>query len=144
MAFFKQLGNEAVKALRSYSGDTVFLSAAASFAANVTAADGQIDEAEIESAISGMQSNQLLAKSFSAAQIEDAVNSALIRAKSRVGRMENKRNLEALFTRPIEQRQDVFLIGADVADQGGIGEEEDKVLTEGAKILNVDKKALLG
>jgi tellurite resistance protein len=145
MAFFKKLGDDAVKALASYSGDKAFLLGAASFAANVTAADGSIDDAEIDAAIAGMQANQLLGKSYSSSQIEEAVNAALVRAKTRGGRMENKRNIEALLTRPIELRQDVFLIGADVADQGGsIGPEEDAVLTEGAKLLNVNKNSLLG
>ena len=49
----------------------------------------------------------------------------------------------AIAERPIEQRQDVFLIGADVADFGGISEVEHKALDEIAAALLVDKSALL-
>ncbi|MGU3423165.1 Tellurite resistance protein TerB, partial [Methylobacterium sp. D54C] len=45
--------------------------------------------------------------------------------------------------RPIEQRQDVFLIGADVADIDGISEVEHKALDEIAGARQVDKSALL-
>jgi tellurite resistance protein len=130
--------------LSSYAGDTTFLKGVASAAANVTAADGSIDDNEIDSAISGMQSNPLVSTSYTSSQIEEALNAALSRAKSRAGRMENKRNIEALMTRDVSVRQDVFLIAADVADQGGIGPEEQVVLNDIAKLLNVDGAKLLG
>jgi tellurite resistance protein len=132
------------KTLNSYTGDTTFLKGVASAAANVTAADGSIDDNEIDSAISGMQANPLVSASYSSSQIEEALNAALSRAKSRAGRMENKRNIEALMTRDVSVRQDVFLISADVADQGGIGSEEQVVLNDIAKLLNVDGAKLLG
>jgi tellurite resistance protein len=58
--------------------------------------------------------------------------------------MENKRNIEALVARDATVRQDVFLIAADVADQGGIGAEEEKVLIDIGGLLNLDAKKLLG
>jgi tellurite resistance protein len=57
--------------------------------------------------------------------------------------MENKRNIEALVSRDATVRQDVFLIAADVADQGGIGPEEMVVLTDIGGLLNLDAKKLL-
>jgi tellurite resistance protein len=48
------------------------------------------------------------------------------------------------MTRDVAVRQDVFLIAADVADQGGIGSEEQVVLNDIAKLLNVDGAKLLG
>jgi tellurite resistance protein len=38
----------------------------------------------------------------------------------------------------------VFLIAADVADQGGISELEHKALAEIAEVLDVEKAVLLG
>lgn len=144
MGFLQNLLDQGKRAVAGYSGDAIFLNAATSAAANVTAADGKIDDAEIETAITGMQSNPILNGSFSGAKIEEALGAALTRAKTRLGRMENKRHLEALSVRPIEQRQDVFLIAADVADNGGIGDDERKVLDDIAKALNVDGAKLLG
>jgi tellurite resistance protein len=90
-----------------------------------------------------MQSNSIVSASFNSTQISDAYGLALIRAKTRAGRMENKRNIEALVARDATVRQDVFLIAADVADQGGIGPEEMVVLTGIGGLLNLDAKKLL-
>lgn len=137
------LFSSARKALNSYTGDTNFLKGVASAAANVTAADGKIDDNEVDAAIKGMQSNALVAASFNSSQIEEAYGAALVRAKTRAGRMENKRFIESLMTRDVSVRQDVFLIAADVADQDGIGAEERVVLTDIGKLLNVDADKLL-
>ncbi len=144
MGFLQNILDQGKRTLASYSGDAVFLAAAAAAAANVTAADGSIDDAEVDSAISGMMANPILSKSYTSAKIEEALNGALTRAKTRAGRIENKRAIEQLSTRAVEQRQDVFLIAADVADNGGIGDDERKVLDEIAKSLNVDGAKLLG
>jgi tellurite resistance protein len=143
MSFLSNILSTAKKTINSYAGDAAFLKGVASAAANVTAADGSIDDNEIESAISGMQANPIVSASYSSSQIEEALNGALSRAKSRAGRMENKRFIEALMTRDVSVRQDVFLIAADVADQGGIGQEEHVVLNDIAKLLNVDGQKLL-
>jgi tellurite resistance protein len=143
MGIFSKIMDTANKAITSYAGDKTFLNGVASAAANVTAADGSIDDNEIDSAIKGMQANAIVSASYSASQIEEALSAALSRAKSRAGRMENKRFIEALVTRDITVRQDVFLISADVADQGGIGNEERVVLADIGKLLNVDDNKLL-
>lgn len=144
MGLLSKIFSDARKAVNSYVGDDAFLKGVASAAANVTAADGQIDEAEVDAAIKGMQSNSIVSASFNSTQISDAYSSALIRAKTRAGRMENKRYIEALVGREVAVRQDVFLIAADVADQDGIGDDEMKVLNDIAGLLNLDAKKLLG
>lgn len=144
MGFLAKVFSTARDAVNSYAGDDAFLKGVASAAANVTAADGSIDDDEVEAAIRGMQSNAIVGASFNSTQINDAYSMALIRAKSRAGRMENKRYIEALVARDATVRQDVFLIAADVADQGGIGDDEMKVLNDIAGLLNLDAKKLLG
>lgn len=144
MSFLKSALEKASRAVASYQGDQAFLLGAASAAANVTAADGSIDDSEIESAIGGMMANPILSASYTAAKIEEEVGNGLRRAKTRAGKMENRRFIEALATRPVELRQDVFLIAADVADNGGIGDAEKRALDEIAKSLNVDGAKLLG
>jgi tellurite resistance protein len=143
MSFLSNVLDRAKKTITSYAGDTSFLKGVASAAANVTAADGSIDDSEIEAAIAGMQANPIVSASYNSSQIEEALNGALSRAKSRAGRMENKRFIEALMTRDVSVRQDVFLIAADVADQDGIGAQEQVVLNDIAKLLNVDGAKLL-
>jgi tellurite resistance protein len=143
MSFFKKFLDTANKTISSYTGDKAFLAGVAAAAANVTAADGSIDDSEIDAAISGMQANPLVGASYNASQIEEALTAALTRAKSRAGRLENKRAIEALMARDISVRQDIFMIAADVADQGGIGDQERVVLAEIGKLLNVDDNKLL-
>jgi tellurite resistance protein len=143
MSFFKKFLDQANATLASYTGDKVFLNGVASAAANVTAADGSIDDNEIDAAISGMQANPLVAASYTSSQIEEAFTAALTRAKTRAGRLDNKRNIEALVTRDVSVRQDVFMIAADTADQGGIGDQEKAVLLDIGKLINLDAEKLL-
>ncbi|MGV7032904.1 tellurite resistance TerB family protein [Methylobacterium symbioticum] len=131
------------RTIMSYAGDAVFLQAAVSAAANVIVADGDIAEEEIESAITGMRANPILEKSYDTLRIEQELYEAIARAKTRAGRLENLRHAQAIADRPIEQRQDVFLIAADVADYGGISEIEHKALDEIGAALQVDKTTLL-
>lgn len=131
------------RTIMSYAGDAVFLQASVSAAANVIVADGDVAEEEIESAIVGIRANPILEKSYTILRIEQELYEAIGRAKTRAGRLENLRNLSAIADRPVEQRQDVFLIGADVADFGGISDVEHKALDEIAAALQVDKATLL-
>lgn len=143
MSLISKLFSDARKAVNTYVGDDAFLKGVASAAANVTAADGVIEDSEVDASIKGMQSNTTVAGSFNSTQISDAYGLALIRAKTRAGRMENKRNIEALVARDVTVRQDVFLIAADVCGEE-IKPEEMAVLEAIAGLLNLDAKKLLG
>ena len=143
MGFLQDLISRGQKAAKAYAGDATFLMGAAAAAAIVTRADGQVDEGEITAALEGLTANPLL-KTFPASKIEDVFTQALDRAKSRAGKIELQRSIAALAIRSLEERQDVFLIGADVADSDGIGAEERKVLDEIAKTLGLDAAKLLG
>ncbi|WP_316207522.1 TerB family tellurite resistance protein [Bradyrhizobium sp. SZCCHNR3118] len=143
MSLLKKFFANAEKAINKYTGDGEFLAGVAAAAANVTAADGKIEDSEKEAAISGMLANPTVSGSFGPSEIEQALKDALIRAGTMSGRMMNKRAIQALITRSPEARQDVFLIAADVANDGGIGAEERKVLADIAKALNLDGEALL-
>ncbi|MFE1603162.1 tellurite resistance TerB family protein [Methylobacterium sp. ID0610] len=143
MGLFQDTFTRIGRVVMSYAGDTAFLHAAASGAANVILADREIDEDEIETALTNLAANPILHKSYGVLKLEQELHEAIARAKSRAGRIENLRFLSAIADRPLEQRQDVFLIAADVADQGGISELENKVLDEVAEALGVDKAALL-
>lgn len=131
------------RTIMSYAGDAVFLQAAVSSAANVIVADGDVAEEEIETAITGIRANPILERSYDTLRVEQELYEAIARAKTRAGRLENLRLVGAIADRPVDQRQDVFLIGADVADFGGISAVEHKALEEIAGSLHVDKTALL-
>lgn len=144
MGFFQDALIRFNRAVMSYAGDSVFMQAAVAAAANVIVADGETDEEEIESALVSMRANPILEKSYDTLTLEKELYAALARAELRAGRLENVQLVAAIADRPIEHRQHVFLIAADVADKGGITETEHKVLAELATALDVDKVALLG
>ena len=64
-------------------------------------------------------------------------------APGRAGRAETLCHAAALAERPREQRETVFLIAADVADQDGMSAIEAVARDEIATALGVDKAALL-
>ena len=132
------------RVVQSFAGDSTFMAAAVAAAANVIVADGDTDEEEIEAALASMRANPILEKSYDTLALEKELYEALARAELRAGRLENLQLLRAIGDRPLEDRQHVFLIAADVADKGGVTETEHKALDEIAKALDVDKAALLG
>ncbi|WP_232629896.1 tellurite resistance TerB family protein [Methylobacterium sp. Leaf118] len=144
MGFFQDALLRLNRVVMSYAGDAAFMQAAVSAAANVIVADSDTDEEEIEAALVSMRANPILEKSYDTLALEKALFEALARAELRAGRLENLQQVAAIADRPIEHRQHVFLIAADVADQGGITEPEHRVLDELAAALAVDKATLLG
>lgn len=141
---FEKLMGDANRAIRTYSGDKDFLAAAASLAANVTWADGEVEEKEIKKAKQVISANPIIKASYQPFEVEKAIAEALDRGETRSGRMQNQRFIEAMQSRETKEREDVFLIGVDVADVGDIGDDETKVLQKGAELLGVDYAALMG
>ncbi len=80
---------------------------------------------------------------FTPEEIERALDSALDRAETRGGRRVNDDYIKAMAERDQADRDAIFLIGADVADVGEIGDDEDAVLAKGATLLGVNKAELL-
>jgi len=151
MGWLGELFGRTATAVRKATSDPVFLNAAASATAMVVAADGIVEDAEVEAALSGMLGNQCLKGHFTPQDIENALNNALASAKTRAGRQELLRNIQGLAIKPQEMREDVFLIACDVGDVDktqagthGIGQKEHEVLTSIAKALGINANALLG
>jgi len=142
-ALAKKLFGDGTKKFRTYVGDTAFLKAAAAIAANVTAADGKIEDAEIKASKKVMLANPIIKPSFDPSAIERELNAALDRAETRSGRHENAQIIKGVETRDQADRDALFLIGVDVADVGEVGEKEDAALTKIAELLLVDKAALM-
>jgi tellurite resistance protein len=143
MGFLTNILKRSKEELSKYSKDTAFLTAAVAASALVINADGLIEDAEQDAAIAGLTGNAILAANFTGAAIESELSTAINQSKTRAGKQTLKRALESMITRPATMREDIFLIAADVADQGGIGEEETAVLKDIGKILNLDAARLL-
>lgn len=134
----------AVRAVTAYAGDETLMQAAVSAAANVIVADGEVAGEEFETALTGVLASPIIEKGYDALMLEEALYEAIGRARTRAGRADNLRRIEAIAGRPADQRESVFLVAADVADHDGIAEIEHAALAEIAKALIVDKARLLG
>jgi tellurite resistance protein len=132
------------RAATAYAGDETLMQAAVSAAANVIVADGEVAGEEFETALTGVLASPIIEKGYDALMLEEALYEAIGRARTRAGRADNLRRIEAIAGRPADQREGVFLVAADVADHDGIAETEDAALIEIAKALIVDKARLLG
>jgi tellurite resistance protein len=148
MGFFSDILKKGGSVLRSYAGDHKFLDAAAAAAALVIAADGTVEDSEVEAGIKGMLGNPVLSSSFSPSQIEDALAQALDKSKSRAGRIQIARVIEAAGVRELTQRQDIFLIATDVTEGNTIshlGPKETEALSRIADELRLpDWRKLIG
>lgn len=131
------------RAVTAYAGDETLMQAAVSAAANVIVADGEVAGEEFETALTGVLASPILEKGYDALMLEEALYDAIGRARTRAGRADNLRRIEAIAGRPADQRESVFLVAADVADHDGIAEIEHATLAEIAKALIVDKGRLL-
>lgn len=126
-----------------YRGDSAFLSSAVSAVALVINADGKIESAEQEAALRTLGSHELLSTIYKESEIRETLNKALLDSQTRSGRLALSRNLEAATSRDITQREDIFMIAADVADVGDIGPEEKRVLENIGSTLHLDAAKLL-
>ncbi|MCJ2055638.1 tellurite resistance TerB family protein [Methylobacterium sp. J-048] len=131
------------RTVTAYAGDEVLMQAGISAAANVIVADGEVAGDEFETALVGLRANPIIEKGYDLLMLEEALYESIARARTRAGRVENLRRVAAIAGRPMEQRQDAFLVAFDVADHEGISEIEDKALTEIAAALIVNKPELM-
>lgn len=131
------------RTVTAYAGDEALMQAGISAVANVIVADGEVAGDEFETALVGLRANPIIEKGYDLLMLEEALYEAIGRARTRAGRVENLRRVAAIAGRPMEQRQDAFLVAADVADHEGISEIEDRALTEIATALLVDKTTLM-
>jgi tellurite resistance protein len=131
------------QAVTAYAGDETLMQAVVSAAANVIVADGEVASEEFATALTGALTSPIIEKGYDALMLEEALYEAIGRARTRFGRADNLRRVEALAGRPPDQRERVFLIAAEVADHDGIADIERVALSEIAAALGVDTARLL-
>ncbi len=127
----------------AYDGDESLIQAAVSAAANVIVADGEIAGQELQTALTDVLASPIMEKGLDVARLEEVLQEAMVRARTRFGRDDNLRRVEAIADRPVALRERVFLIAADVADHDGIAAVEHAALDQIASALRVDRIRLL-
>ncbi|MBE7245241.1 MAG: tellurite resistance TerB family protein [Actinomycetospora chiangmaiensis] len=143
MSLLRDLFSHVGRTVTAYSGDRALMLAAVSAAANVIVADGEVAGQEFDAALQGLRADPVLMKGYDALMLETELYEGIARARTRLGRAENLRHVAAVAGRPVSQRENVFLIAADVADQDGISNIEASALGEIAAAVQVDGVALL-
>ena len=139
MSLLRDIFGRLTQAVTAYAGDKALMLAAVSAAANVIVADGEVAGAGIRRRpCTACRADPVLMKGYDALMLETELYEGIARARTRLGRAENLRHVAAIAERPQSQRENVFLIAADVADQDGISSIEASALGEIAAALRVD------
>lgn len=141
---FAKLKNAFSGSVNKYSGKKDFLEAVCAACALVSAADGELEDAEITQTIKGIQSNPALAGAFASREIEATADAMCKRAQGgRVGRAGLYKELEDIASDK-DMAETVLLTALDVADSDGQVEPEEKLVlakiaqTLGLNLANYD------
>lgn len=136
-AGFKTVSAESMK--EKYGGNKDFLEAVCASAALIAAADGEVEDAEVESILEACKTNDKLAAAYKQHEVEEVLTKMLTKAKTRAGKMSLKRELGDVTDH--QMKEDVFLMALDVAESDGQIEDAEKpVLLEIAGIYGLDPK----
>lgn len=136
----KLLGGKAKEAVNQFSGNKDFLEGLCAAAALVAAADGQIDDSEYDIALDVIRNNTAISAAFGTGEIESVFGKMAPKTKTRSGKNELKEEIREVIARDKsgQMGQAIVLVMLDVADQGGISPEEEKVMRDIAGIANVN------
>lgn len=127
-----------------YAESKDFLEAVCAAAARVAAADGEISNEEEKHTHDLILNHKVLGALYSKTEIENTVNTMLSKAHTFSGKLQLKREVEDVATKPKQMREDVFIIAYDVANaDGNVGDEEQKVLDKLAKELSIDINSMV-
>lgn len=142
--FGKLFGNKATAAVQKFSGRTDFLEATCAAAALISAADGEIEDAEIKATVKAVKACKALSDGFDQQTIDACINKMLDRAAGgRVGRSGLWAEIAEVAKDP-EMAQAVVLTALDVAEGDGEIEPAEKVVLDRlAKDLSVDLNRLM-
>jgi len=137
------LGNmfkgNAKEAINKFAGNTDYLEGMAAACALTAAAEGGIDDAEFEKTLTVIRSNTAISSAFTLQQIESTFSRMTPKTATRSGKSELKAEIAQVIARDKtgEMGKAILLACLDVADEGGIGPQEETVMRSIADICNV-------
>ena len=135
---FKGLKSKLGGSAKRLSGRTDLLEAICAASALVAAADGSVDDSEIDAAIKSVTSNESLNTAFSNTEITGCIEKMLDRAAGgRVGRRALMKEIEDVQA-SADEGEIVLLTALDIADADGeIDDKERKVLDDIASVFGL-------
>ena len=127
--------------VQKYSGRTDFLEAVCAAAALVAAADGDIEDAEVDSVVKTVTNHPDLSGAFDRRTIENTIQQMLSRAQTgRVGKMGLYKEIDDIANDG-DMAETVYLTALDVSESDGeIEPQEKEVLAKIAERLKIDTK----
>jgi len=136
---------KAKDAINQFSGNKDFLEGLCAAAALVAAADGNIDDSEVDQAIKVIQANSAVSAGFGAHEIELCFGKMAPKTQTRSGKMELKREITEVLDRDKTggMGMAIVLAALDVADSGGISDQETAILKELAVLCGQNYEKLL-
>ena len=137
---------KAREAINQFSGNKDFLEGMAAGCALTAAAEGGIDDAEYDKTLTVIKSNTAISAGFGTPEIESVFGRMAPKTATRSGKAELKEEIRQVIERDKTGQMGTAIVLAclDVADEGGIGDAEDKVMREIAAICNVNYDKLKG
>lgn len=143
--FGKIFGSKAKEAINQFSGNKDFLEGLCAACALTAAADGSIDDAEYDAALDVIKSNTAISAAFGTGEIEAVFGKMAPKTKTRSGKAELKEEIRQVIGRDKtgQMGQAIVLAALDVADQGGISDQETAVMKDIAGICNVNYDKLV-
>jgi len=140
MVFGKLFGSKAKEAINQFSGNKDFLEGLCAACALTAAADGSIDDSEYDSALDVIKSNTAISAAFGTGEIESIFGKMAPKTKTRSGKAELKEEIRQVIARDKsgQMGQAIVLAALDVADQGGISDQEVAIMKDIATICNVN------
>jgi tellurite resistance protein len=139
---FAQLKQRLSGAMNKVAGNKDFLEGVCAACALVAAADGTVDDSEIQIAVANVTGNATLNGSFTKQEIAMTMESMLKRTGTRTGKLGLYTEIGEA-TAKIGAGEVIYLAALDVAEADGtIDDEEQAVLTKIAERCGVDRGAL--
>lgn len=141
----KFLGKLTGGAKNAIQGNKELLQGACAMVVRIGSADGTFDDKEEQAGLNAIKAMSIITDNFPARDIEIEFDKQADRAKGgRSGRRELLREItEAAEKGGPDFAKALILIGLDVADDGGIGEQEEKDLRFIAGEIRVDYERVL-
>jgi len=139
---FAKMAEKLAGGAKRMQGRTDLLEAVCASAALVAAADGDIDDSEIEAALKAVKANENLRLAFKETEIGICMDKMLDRANGgRVGRMNLMKEIGEI---PEADGEMVLLAALDIAEaDGDIDDDEMKVIAKIAGVFGLKAEAYL-
>ena len=135
---FQSLKEKFSSTTKRMDGRTDYLEAVCAASALIAAADGEIEDDEVEATLTAVKANDVLNGSFNAVDIEKCMATMLQRAEGgRAGRAGLMKEIQDIASNKKEAEM-VLYVALDIADSDGEREpEENAVLERVAKTLGL-------